>query len=81
MIVEPVRRNIAVSILAVALLHGSNPNALVDFLSERSHQYVPVGAAHRLENPGQLPLHVIEVRGGEAAPAYSKPASLAIMAA
>lgn len=33
-------------------------------LRENESIYIPVGAAHRLENPGKLPLHLIEVQSG-----------------
>ncbi|NIR32691.1 MAG: mannose-1-phosphate guanylyltransferase/mannose-6-phosphate isomerase [Gammaproteobacteria bacterium] len=34
------------------------------FLSENESTYIPVGARHRLENPGRVPLEVIEVQSG-----------------
>ncbi|MGB5834927.1 MAG: mannose-1-phosphate guanylyltransferase/mannose-6-phosphate isomerase [Thiohalocapsa sp.] len=33
-------------------------------LSENQSTYIPVGAQHRLENPGMLPLEIIEVQSG-----------------
>jgi mannose-1-phosphate guanylyltransferase/mannose-6-phosphate isomerase len=33
-------------------------------LSENESTFVPVGARHRVENPGKVPLHIIEVRSG-----------------
>lgn len=33
-------------------------------LRENESIYIPIGAAHRLENPGKLPLHLIEVQSG-----------------
>lgn len=33
-------------------------------LTENQSIYIPVGVKHRLENPGRLPLHVIEVQSG-----------------
>ncbi len=33
-------------------------------LSENESTYIPVGAKHRLENPGQIPLDIIEVQSG-----------------
>lgn len=36
----------------------------VRLLSENESVYVPLGAVHRLENPGKLDLHVIEVQTG-----------------
>jgi mannose-1-phosphate guanylyltransferase/mannose-6-phosphate isomerase len=33
-------------------------------LSENESTYVPIGALHRIENPGKVPLHIIEVRSG-----------------
>ncbi|MCV6586052.1 MAG: mannose-1-phosphate guanylyltransferase/mannose-6-phosphate isomerase [Marinibacterium sp.] len=36
----------------------------VSLLSENQSTYIPLGAVHRLENPGKLPLHLIEVQSG-----------------
>jgi mannose-1-phosphate guanylyltransferase/mannose-6-phosphate isomerase len=33
-------------------------------LSENQSTYIPLGAMHRLENPGQLELDLIEVQSG-----------------
>ena len=33
-------------------------------LRENESVYIPIGATHRLENPGKLPLHLIEVQSG-----------------
>jgi mannose-1-phosphate guanylyltransferase/mannose-6-phosphate isomerase len=33
-------------------------------LTENQSTYIPVGATHRLENPGSLPLEIIEVQSG-----------------
>jgi len=33
-------------------------------LSENQSTYVPVGATHRIENPGKVALHIVEVRSG-----------------
>jgi len=33
-------------------------------LGEDQSTYIPVGTAHRLENPGRIPLHLIEVQSG-----------------
>lgn len=33
-------------------------------LSENESTYIPLGAVHRLENPGKIPLHLIEVQSG-----------------
>ncbi len=33
-------------------------------LGEDQSTYIPIGAKHRLENPGKVPLHVIEVQSG-----------------
>ncbi|WP_343650468.1 mannose-1-phosphate guanylyltransferase/mannose-6-phosphate isomerase [Herbaspirillum sp.] len=33
-------------------------------LSENESIYLPIGVTHRLENPGKLPLHLIEVQSG-----------------
>lgn len=36
----------------------------VRLLTENQSTYIPLGAVHRLENPGKLPLHLIEVQSG-----------------
>ena len=36
----------------------------VTLLSENESTFIPLGAVHRLENPGKLPLHLIEVQSG-----------------
>jgi mannose-6-phosphate isomerase-like protein (cupin superfamily) len=36
----------------------------VKLLTENQSVYVPVGAIHRLENPGKLPMVMIEVQTG-----------------
>ena len=33
-------------------------------LSENESTYIPIGATHRIENPGKVPLHLIEVQSG-----------------
>jgi mannose-1-phosphate guanylyltransferase/mannose-6-phosphate isomerase len=33
-------------------------------LAENQSTYIPVGATHRLENPGKVPLEIIEVQSG-----------------
>lgn len=33
-------------------------------LRENEAAYIPIGATHRLENPGKVPLHLIEVQAG-----------------
>jgi mannose-1-phosphate guanylyltransferase/mannose-6-phosphate isomerase len=33
-------------------------------LTENQSTYIPLGARHRLENPGRIPLHLIEVQSG-----------------
>jgi mannose-1-phosphate guanylyltransferase/mannose-6-phosphate isomerase len=33
-------------------------------LSENESTFIPVGAKHRLENPGTIPLEMIEVQSG-----------------
>jgi mannose-1-phosphate guanylyltransferase/mannose-6-phosphate isomerase len=37
----------------------------VFLLSENQSTYIPLGVRHRLENPGKLPLEIIEVQSGE----------------
>jgi mannose-1-phosphate guanylyltransferase/mannose-6-phosphate isomerase len=36
----------------------------VKLLSENESVYIPIGTAHRLENPGKVPLDIIEVQSG-----------------
>ncbi len=33
-------------------------------MSENESTYIPLGTTHRLENPGKLPLEMIEVQSG-----------------
>jgi mannose-6-phosphate isomerase-like protein (cupin superfamily) len=33
-------------------------------LSENESTYIPLGSSHRLENPGKVPLHLIEIQSG-----------------
>lgn len=35
-----------------------------EVLSENESTYIPIGVKYRLENPGKLPLHIIEVQSG-----------------
>ena len=39
-------------------------NDKVFLLSENQSTYIPVGATHRIVNPGKVPLHIIEVQSG-----------------
>jgi mannose-1-phosphate guanylyltransferase/mannose-6-phosphate isomerase len=39
-------------------------NDRVFLLSENESTYIPIGATHRIENPGKVPLHIIEVQSG-----------------
>jgi mannose-1-phosphate guanylyltransferase / mannose-6-phosphate isomerase len=34
------------------------------FLTENQAAYIPVGMRHRLENPGRIPLQIVEVQSG-----------------
>jgi mannose-6-phosphate isomerase-like protein (cupin superfamily) len=36
----------------------------VFILSENESTYIPIGTQHRLENPGTIPLEIIEVQSG-----------------
>jgi len=36
----------------------------VMLLSENESTYIPLGIVHRLENPGKVPLEIIEVQSG-----------------
>ena len=33
-------------------------------LSENESTYIPIGSTHRIENPGKVPLHIVEVQSG-----------------
>lgn len=39
-------------------------NDQVFLLTENQSTYIPVGATHRIVNPGKVPLHIIEVQSG-----------------
>jgi mannose-1-phosphate guanylyltransferase/mannose-6-phosphate isomerase len=39
-------------------------NEKVFLLSENESTFIPIGAAHRIENPGKVPLHIVEVQSG-----------------
>ena len=36
----------------------------INILSENQSTYIPLGAKHRLSNPGKIPLKIIEVQSG-----------------
>ena len=36
----------------------------VQILSENESSYIPIGSVHRLSNPGQKPLKLVEVQSG-----------------
>jgi mannose-1-phosphate guanylyltransferase/mannose-6-phosphate isomerase len=36
----------------------------VSLLTENQSTYIPIGTAHRLQNPGKVPLHIVEVQSG-----------------
>ena len=36
----------------------------VFLLEENQSTYIPLGTRHRIENPGKIPLHIIEVQSG-----------------
>lgn len=44
--------------------HGDFDNLKSFLLSEDESTYIPLGTSHRLENPGVIPLHLIEVQTG-----------------
>lgn len=39
-------------------------NGIETLLSENQSTYIPVGHTHRLENPGKIPLHLVEIQTG-----------------
>lgn len=36
----------------------------VFMLTENQSTYIPIGVRHRLENPGNIPLEIIEIQSG-----------------
>ena len=36
----------------------------VFLMSENQSTYIPIGAVHRIENPGKVDLHIVEVQSG-----------------
>lgn len=44
-----------------ALVTGGNEEIL---LKEDESTYIPLGINHRIENPGKIPLEIIEVQSG-----------------
>ena len=54
----------------LASLLGIKGTAMVEcneetiMLGENQSTYIPLGASHRLTNPGKIPLHMIEVQSG-----------------
>jgi mannose-1-phosphate guanylyltransferase/mannose-6-phosphate isomerase len=50
-----------VVVSGTALISSANESKL---LNENQSTYIPVGEIHRLENPGKMPLHLIEVQSG-----------------
>lgn len=50
---------VVVSGSAIVTIDGNK-----QLLSENESTYISLGAVHRLENPGKLPLHLIEVQSG-----------------
>jgi mannose-1-phosphate guanylyltransferase / mannose-6-phosphate isomerase len=49
------------------VVHGTAKIVLGDeerMLTENQSVFIPLGTQHRLENPGKIPLHVIEVQYG-----------------
>lgn len=39
-------------------------DGITKLYTENESTYIPIGSTHRLENPGKLPLHLIEVQSG-----------------
>ncbi len=46
------------------ITRGEGPQEETFLLTENQSTYIPVGVRHRLENPGKIPLEVIEVQSG-----------------
>ena len=48
------------------MLYGAKVelNENITFLSENQSIYIPLGSKHRLNNPGKIPLTLIEVQSG-----------------
>ena len=43
---------------------GGSSSPTVKLLSENQSIYIPLGAVHRMENPGKVPMVLIEVQTG-----------------
>ena len=50
--------------VVVRVRRGSRAATKMFLLSENQSTYIPMGVKHRIENPGRVPLHVIEVQSG-----------------
>ena len=50
-------------------------------LSENESTYIPIGATHRIENPGKVALHIVEVQSGSISARTTSCASRTITAA
>ena len=54
--------------LSWTVIRGTGKLTLDDkevIFRENESTYIPIGTAHRLENPGKLPLSIIEVQNGK----------------
>lgn len=52
---------VVVSVSGTAKVTVENQETL---FTENQSTYIPLGKSHRLENPGKIPLHLIEVQSG-----------------
>ena len=50
--------------VVVSSTAGVTREGVEELLPENESVYIPLGATHRLENLGRLPLHLIEVQSG-----------------
>jgi mannose-6-phosphate isomerase-like protein (cupin superfamily) len=47
-----------------AVASAARPRSASAFARPNKSTYIPIGTKHRLENPGKVPLHRIEVQSG-----------------
>jgi Mannose-6-phosphate isomerase len=62
-VLEPAGRNTAPALTCAALI-SAHRGEEVYLLAENQSTYIPLGVKHRLENPGTIPLELIEVQSG-----------------
>jgi hypothetical protein len=54
----------ALAVAVIPAVEGSTRDAEVVMVRENESIYLPLGCVHRLDNPGRIPLTLIEVQSG-----------------